>query len=87
MQKIHQSHPRVSCSVVVNFSPSILFCKKKKMYCSVRVKTFITPRKKLFLKLKCDYHGKNNVYGCKQKKLKYYESEYQFYNIYRSLFK
>ncbi|KAH0555015.1 probable 2-oxoglutarate dehydrogenase E1 component DHKTD1 homolog, mitochondrial [Cotesia glomerata] len=60
------------------------------MYCSVRVKTFITPRKKLFLKLKCDYHDKNIVYGCKQKKIKHFEisenslaARIKFSNFYR----
>lgn len=56
------------------------------MHCGKFI-TFVNPRKKLlkFNKLfKCGYHGKNIIYGCKQKKVKYYDSEYEYLNMKRS---
>ncbi|XP_057340582.1 probable 2-oxoglutarate dehydrogenase E1 component DHKTD1 homolog, mitochondrial [Microplitis mediator] len=63
------------------------------MHCGTKFITFVNPKKKLlkFNKLyKCDYHGKNIVYGCKQKKVKYYDisqnslaSRIKFSNFYR----
>ncbi|XP_008552671.1 probable 2-oxoglutarate dehydrogenase E1 component DHKTD1 homolog, mitochondrial [Microplitis demolitor] len=62
------------------------------MHCGKFI-TFVNPRKKLlkFNKLfKCGYHGKNIIYGCKQKKVKYYDisqnslaSRIKFSNFYR----